>query len=247
MYQAAMPLDSPRRGLAANRMLANVPRINTIASPLMICALTGELRHVEEGRLHLQVGPMVYELLIPAADAPGLLAMIGQELTFHTLMYLEGDPNRGNLEPRLIGFLRREDKRFFELFTTVKGIGPRRALRALAAPVGQIAEAIEAKDARFLVGLPEIGKRTAEQMVAELAGRVKAFVVSTKGRTAAVSTGRRRTPAEEDAITALTQLGERRADAEQLLDRVRQLHPEADGSDLLLREMLRLRTVRAGG
>jgi Holliday junction DNA helicase RuvA len=75
-------------------------------------------------------------------------------MTFHTLLYLQGDANGGNLEPRLIGFLRREDKKFFEKFITVKGIGPKKALKALAVPVGEIAHAIESKDAKFLVELP---------------------------------------------------------------------------------------------
>ena len=33
----------------------------------MISALTGELRRVEEDRVHLQCGPILYELLIPAS------------------------------------------------------------------------------------------------------------------------------------------------------------------------------------
>src|SRR5262245_65553114 len=115
-------------------------------------------------------------------------------MTFHTLMYLQGDGSGGNIEPRLIGFLRPADKKFFEKFITVKGIGPRKALKALALPVGEIAQAIESKDARFLTQLPEIGKRTAEQIVAELSGKVQDFATAfTQDR---VVTSTRRTPAE---------------------------------------------------
>jgi Holliday junction DNA helicase RuvA len=181
-------------------------------------------------------------MLVPAADLQFLQAGIGQEMTFHTIFYLEGDAARGNLEPRLIGFLRKQDKQFFELFITVKGIGPKRALRALELPVGEIAQAIEAKDTRFLVGLREIGKRTAEQIVAELAGKVGKFVST--GIRGAAAPGRR-PAAEEDAIAALMALGERRADAEHLLERVRQQTPDLKTTDACLREMLRLRTVRA--
>src|SRR5947208_9944890 len=141
----------------------------------MIASITGELRRVDEDRVHLKCGPILYELLVPAADMTELQASLGEETTFHTIFYLGGDATRGGLEPTLIGFLRPDDKRFFELFTTVKGIGPKRALRALAVSVGQIASAIEGKDTRFLVQLPEIGKRTAEQIVAELAGKLKTF------------------------------------------------------------------------
>src|SRR5688572_9921239 len=102
----------------------------------MISALTGELRRVDEDRVHVRVGALMYELLVPAADLTELQASLGEELTFYTLFYIEGDPNRGNLEPRMIGFLRPEDKRFFGLFTTVKGIGTKTALRALTVPIG---------------------------------------------------------------------------------------------------------------
>lgn len=205
----------------------------------MISALTGELRHVLDGRIQVRIGPIVYELLISAADIMGLESLIGQELTLHTLMYLEGDPNRGNLEPRLLGFLRPEGKKFFELFTTVKGIGPKTALRALTVPVGEIAQAIESKDTRFLVGLDGIGRRTAELIVAELGGKVKAFATGYGTKAAIPFT--RRPPFEEDAIAGLMALGERRADAEILLDRAKQTHPDSTTTDSLLREMLRLR------
>lgn len=215
----------------------------------MIASLTGTLQHVDDDRIHLQVGPILYELLVPSSDINLLQAGVGEEMTFHTLLYLQGDANGGNLEPRLLGFLRRDDKKFFEKFITVKGIGPKKALKALALPVGEIAHAIEAKDARFLIELPEIGKRTAETIVAELSGKVKEFVTAIPERDAASAfagiAGMRRTPVEEDAIMALIALGERRVDAEHLLDRVRQANPAARSTQALVGEMLRLRTVRS--
>ena len=210
----------------------------------MIASLSGTLQHVDDDCIHLQVGPILYELLVPAADVMRLNDDVGLEMTFHTLLYLQGDANGGNLEPRLIGFLRREDKKFFEKFITVKGIGPKKALKALAVPVGEIAHAIESKDAKFLVELPEIGKRTAETIVAELSGKVKDFVGAVPETSAMALGGGRRTTMEEDAIQALIALGERRIDAEHLLDRARQLMPDAKTTNDLLREMLRMRTMR---
>ena len=148
----------------------------------MISALTGELRRVDENRVHVQVGAILYELLVPAADLTELQVNLGEAVTFHTIFYLEGDAARGNLEPRLIGFLRPEDRKFFNRFTTVKGIGPKTALRALSVPVGEIAHAIETKDNRFLVQLDGIGKRTAELIIAELSGKVKEFALAPTGK-----------------------------------------------------------------
>lgn len=210
----------------------------------MIAALTGELLHVDERHLHLQCGPVRYELLFPAIDMSALQAAVGRELTLHTIFYLGGDPTRGGLEPTLIGFLRPRDKSFFEIFTTVKGIGPKKALRALAVSVGEIAGAIEGRDAKFLIGLPEIGKRTAETIIAELAGKLKTFAAEGLIDGHAARSAARRNTAEEDAIAGLMGLGERRADAENLLERARALNPELKSTDQLLREMLRLRSTR---
>jgi holliday junction DNA helicase RuvA len=207
----------------------------------MITAITGELKRVEDDRVHLKVGAIVYELLIPAIDLTELQSSLGEEITFHTLLYLDGDPSRGGMEPRLIGFLRPEDKRFFEKFTTVKGIGPKTALRALTVRVGEIASAIEEKNARFLVGLNGVGKRTAELIIAELSGKMKTFatvVIDGKPQ-------HRRGADDEDAIAALMALGERRADAERLLEKAKQSNPALKSTDQLLREMLRQRTVRS--
>src|SRR5215203_1597653 len=192
----------------------------------MISALTGELRQVEDDRVHLRVGPLLCELLIPASDVPLLQAGIGEEMTFHTVLYVEGDASGGNLTPRLLGFLRPEDKRFFEKFITVKGIGPKKALKALIYPAGEVAQAIETKDTKFLKGLPQIGARLAEQIVAELAGKVAEFATATTStRFGGGVGGASRSAVEEDAIAALMALEVRRVDAENLLDRARQINP----------------------
>ncbi len=206
----------------------------------MISALTGQLRLVHDGLVQLQVGPVLYDLLVPAADSSELQLSLNQEITLHTILYLEGDPTRGNLEPRLIGFLRQPDRSFFNLFTMVKGIGPKTALRALTVPIGQIAQAIESKDARFLVGLKGIGKRTAELIIAELAGKMSAFATEQTRKPAPPPPPP--PPIEGHAHPA--HMGEPRALAERLLDRARQNHPDLKSSDALLREMLRLRTAR---
>jgi Holliday junction DNA helicase RuvA len=218
----------------------------------MITALTGQLQALTEdpAAAHLQAGHMVFEILVPAADVESLRAQLDQQITFHTIFYLEGSAGGGNLDPKLIGFQSADDKRFFELFTTVKGIGPKTALRALSVAVGEIAQAIESKDTRALTQLDGIGKRTAELIVAELSGKVKDFAVAHVGAVVGAHAGSgngahlRRSPAEEDAILAMTTLGERRTDAERLLERVKQLHPEMKGTDALLREMLRVRGGR---
>ena len=211
----------------------------------MISALTGELQSVEAERAQVAVGPLVCELLVPAADLAELSAAVGRTLTFHTLFYIEGDAGGGSMEPRLLGFLRPADKRFFEKFITVKGIGPKKALKAFAFRSGDIAAAIENRDLRFLVQLPAIGKRMAEQIVAELSGKVQSFVTfgGATGKSLPPARGRHSVD-EEDAIGALMALGERREAAEGLLARAKAADAPPPDTQGLIREMLRLRSAR---
>ena len=210
----------------------------------MISALTGELTRVGDDRVNITVGPFTLDMLVTAADVRQLSASIGKEMTFQTIMYIEGDASGGSLEPRLIGFLNEQDKAFFQLFITVKGIGPKKALKALVLPATEIAQAIENKNSRFLVELPQIGKRMAEQIVAELSGKCGRFMGLTPGPKGATSLAPSRAPAEEDALSALMALGERRGDAEALLDRAKKTSPDLKTTDAFVREMLRLRVNR---
>jgi len=209
----------------------------------MITSITGTVAGVHETQADLRVGPMTLSVLIPACDVAELESLVGRETTLYTLVYLEGDPNRGNLEPRMIGFVRKRDRAFFEKFTTVKGIGPKTALKALTEPIGRVANAIEGKDARFLTQLKGIGKRTAELIVAELSGKVGEFAGDTTGSRASFAALRPRDSISDDAITALVALGERRIDAEALFEKARAILPDGK-TDQLVREMLRLRGGR---
>ena len=210
----------------------------------MISAFTGTIAHVYEQNIELRVGPMLISVLIAACDAAQFESQVGREVTLHTLLYLEGDPNRGNLEPRMIGFLNKSDRAFFELFTTVKGIGPKKALRALSEPIAAIAHAIESKDVRYLTKLNGIAKRGAELIVAELGGKLTAFALAAPsgGSTSVGPSPSKRSTTEEDAILTLVTLGERRIDAEALLERAQSIVAEGAKTDALVREMLRLRS-----
>jgi len=183
-------------------------------------------------------GGLAYEVLVPACDVERLSRRAGQDVVLHTIHYLEGDPTRGMQTPRLIGFLAGADRDFFRAFTTVKGIGVRRALRALVRPVAEIAAAIQDKDAKGLTMLPEIGKRTAEQIIAELHGKVETFA----GAPVAAQTELPEVGA--DAISVLVQLGERRADAAALVERVLAVAPELSSTEEVLHHAYRL---KAGG
>lgn len=166
------------------------------------------------------------EILTPQYVARRLAASVGQPVTFWTKAYLEGQNQGTSFIPRLIGFSTPRERDFFDLFTTVKGIGNRRALRALAEDPGVIAAAVMRSDAKALTQLPEVGKRLAETIIAELKGKVDAFAgldVEIKGTPkrggAMPITGVRSGP-EEDAVAALMNLGQKRDEAERNIAKV---------------------------
>ena len=206
----------------------------------MIARITGRLEEVTEGSALVDTGGgLWYEVLVPACQLEPLRRRIGQEVVLHTLHYLEGDPSRGAQQPRLVGFATEAERDFFRLFTTVKGIGIRRGLRALIRPVSEVAAAIAEKDARFLIALPEVGKRTAEHIIAELAGRVDEFA----GEIAPAAEAQLPEAAAE-AQAVLIQLGERRADAAALVQRVLAVAPELETPEAIIQHVYRL---KAGG
>jgi Holliday junction DNA helicase RuvA len=192
----------------------------------MITRISGRLESVVGNQCVVAVGAgdIAHEVLVPAYLSDVLLEQVGQRVTLWTLEFLES-PNQGaSFVPRLLGFGSVQERRFFELLTTVRGIGMRKALRALATDVGTVAAAIARRDARSLTDLPEIGKRMAETIIAELNGKVDAFVSESVREAAEGLPGENERTggtrgAEEDAIEALIALGETRSEAEVLVGR----------------------------
>jgi Holliday junction DNA helicase RuvA len=143
----------------------------------MIKRVSGVLERVEPAGVELALGHAVHEVLVPELVRRGLQAKLGQTVTLHTLEFLEGNPTRGNMVPRLVGFLTEVEREFFELICEVDGVGVRKALRAIVRPVGEIATAIEEQDAALLSTLPGIGAATAERMIAKLRRRMPKFAL----------------------------------------------------------------------
>lgn len=186
----------------------------------MIRKITGRLEAAEglSVLVSLPGSGLTYEVLVPAYFSERLTPLIGRQVELITLEYYEGQGQGASFIPRIVGFASVHDRRFYELLTTVKGMGNRKALKAMAIEPGVFARAIAERDARALQQLPEIGKRMAETVIAELTGKVDGFVsydgVEVKPRTPVVPDG----PATE-AVATLVALGESRADAERLVER----------------------------
>jgi len=210
----------------------------------MICQVHGVLTAVEAGAAQVEVGDgLTYEVLVPAFVQARLGGRIGEPVTLHTIHYLEGSSQGNHLVPRLAGFAEARDRAFFQLFTSVKGIGPRKALRAMSMSTAQIAAAIAERDAKLLQTLPEIGKRTAETIVAELNGKVDGFLGG-GDRSADATDGAPAAPmasAAREALEVLLQLGESRPEAVRWIDEAQRRHPGIDDAEALIKHVFAIK------
>jgi holliday junction DNA helicase RuvA len=143
----------------------------------VITNISGRLLRVDIDSLTLQVGAFQYEVLIPEFARRRLQSQIDQDISLHTIEYLEGNAMSGRLTPRLIGFLTEVEREFFDLVCEVDGVGVKKALRAMIRPVREVATAIEEQDLKSLSALPGVGPATAERMVAKLRRKMPKFAL----------------------------------------------------------------------
>jgi holliday junction DNA helicase RuvA len=209
----------------------------------MICRLTGRLADVSDDAVVLDRDGIGYEVMVPASAVGELQRLRGSEVALFTIQYFEGNPAGANLVPRLVGFLTESERAFFNLFTKVKGISNRRALRVMSVPVHQLAAAIEHGDVRLLTTLPEIGKKTAAQIITELQGHTQPFLEPS----AAPRPMEELTSAQRVALEILVQWGDRRVDAQRWVAAAVAAEPTLTEPDAIVRAAYRARDSRAAG
>ncbi|GAB6092419.1 Holliday junction branch migration protein RuvA [Furfurilactobacillus curtus] len=108
-------------------------------------------------------------------------------------------------EVSLFGFVDQAEKRLFLKLLNVSGIGPKSALAILANEDHDgLVNAIETNDVTFLTKFPGIGKKTAQQIVLDLAGKLADLGITP---VAASSVNVSDNDALDDALAALTALG----------------------------------------
>jgi Holliday junction DNA helicase RuvA len=171
----------------------------------MMTRMTGVLTRVLDDEVRVQVGPFEYQVLVPEAVRRVIQLRTGTEITFHVTEYLEGNSGGSRFVPRRLGFLTEAEVDFFDLFCTVEKIGAKKALKAMARPVREIADAIARQDVRWLSTLPGIGATTAEQIVTTLKRKVAKYAAAPGAEpppdAVAEKPGGRRKPAGAPAAT----------------------------------------------
>ena len=115
----------------------------------------------------------------------------------------------------LYGFATEEEKQLFLSLISVSGIGPVSALAIIAADDNAgLVQAIEQKNITYLTKFPKIGKKTAQQMVLDLEGKV-AVVGDELPAKAAVQASNENQDLEE-AMEAMLALGYKAAELKKI-------------------------------
>jgi Holliday junction DNA helicase RuvA len=189
----------------------------------------------------MEVGPVCYQVMLPGYGIAALSGKVGTEIVLCTMQYYEGSLGGGNLIPRLVGFLSDSERDFFDVFTTVKGLGVKKGLRALSIPIGEVAAAIEDGDEKKLMMLQGIGKRTAQQIIAELKGKLTGFAIQSAASQASTGgTGPFR-PFQAEALEILIAWGEKRNEAMDLIELACRKYPQVRTAEELVPLVYRLK------
>jgi Holliday junction DNA helicase RuvA len=200
----------------------------------MIAYIHGPLIRKNEERVLVLANQIGYEILLPAVVMETLHDKVaGDEVAFHIYYHqTERQP-----KPTLIGFNLEVEKEFFQRFISVEDIGPLKAVKALNMPVRDIARTIEKKDVKALQKLRGIGNRTAQKIIATLAGKMDKFALIRKGEVSA--------PAPEEDFVGLVlevlthQLGHKSADAKRMLGEALKRNPAISSAEELFDEIYR--------
>jgi Holliday junction DNA helicase RuvA len=168
----------------------------------MIAHLSGLLEEKTPDQLVVDVNGVGYQVLVSLQTFYRLPAL-HERVNLHVHTHLREDALQ------LYGFLEEKERATFLLLKGVSGIGPRLALNILSGiPVDELEGALRTSDVSRLVAVPGVGKKTAERLVVELREKVGALQDGPLGVSGEP------VPLSAEAVSALVNLGYRRAEAE---------------------------------
>lgn len=131
----------------------------------MIATLTGKVTHKLSSSIVVDINGIGYELLTTVDDWGS--AQLGEIQSYHVYEQIREDAHN------LFGFSNLAAKDLFIKLLSVNGVGPKVALATLsAAGVDRLSQAIASGDTSLLKGVSGVGKKTAERIMVELAGKV---------------------------------------------------------------------------
>lgn len=195
----------------------------------MISRIRGTLLARDLDRVEiLTPGGVGYEVSIPRTVFERL-PQAGKEVEMRTFQLVREDA------VLLFGFLEEMERSVFARLLTASGVGPRLALSLLSSlPAGKLVRAIRERDLTALTAVSGVGRKTAERLALDLAGKLDDIAVP-------LADGRPGGAGAEEAIRALAVLGFAPADAEKAIREVLQEEGALGAQELIRAGLLRLR------
>lgn len=200
----------------------------------MISSIRGEVLHVALDHAVVEVSGFGLEV----TATPQTLAelRVGAEARLQTSFVPRQDD-----APLLFGFADAGEREIFTTLLSISGVGPRLALAVLSVhSPAEVRQAIAESDTAAFTKVPGIGKKTAQRILLELAGKLVIEPVEASADPAAAQ------PAPEDQTVvqvreALTSLGWTEKDARSAVEKVLKAEPELAGQEVavVLRHTLR--------
>ena len=200
----------------------------------MISQLKGTLIAKELDRVEILTdGGVAYELMIPLG-AYESLPRVGEPVQLHAHLVVREDALM------LVGFASVFDKKVFQKLIGASGVGPSLALGMLSALSGErVVRAIREKDVATLRGVPRVGKKTAEQIILDLADKLDDLAPGAHD----VGSTRPEGAHAEDAVRALVRLGYHSSDAEKAV----RAALESNGKVATATDLIRAALTKVGG
>jgi len=133
----------------------------------MIGYLRGKIIEVMGDTALIDVQGVGYEVYASSKTLEDFMTLLGKDIIVWIHTHVREDALT------LFGFHAKEEKNLFLSLLKVNGVGPKMALSILSGGrPAQIQEMIEAGNAKALSGLPKVGKKTAEQIILTLKGKL---------------------------------------------------------------------------
>jgi Holliday junction DNA helicase RuvA len=202
---------------------------------ILIAHITGKLIQKQPNSVIVDVGGVGYELTVPLSTFYDL-GEPGAEVSLRAYTYVREDALQ------LFGFRTEREKRLFLLMIGVSGIGPKLAVTALSGmSAEELIHAIRTENLAKLVGVPGIGKKTAERMLVELKDKVAQLASPEMEEHlragAIISVGE---AMRDDLISALINLGYQKGAAEKAVTAVMNENPDANFETALKQSLRKL-------
>lgn len=172
----------------------------------MIAAISGEIFEVTDESCTVMSAGVGYELICSLSTLAELQMQTTKSVTLFAYTHVREDALQ------LFGFLTKLEKNCFLSLMKVNGIGAKSAINILSgANPETIARYIETEDVKALSKLPKVGKKTAEQMILTLKGKL--VLAPEKENNAPAAT----TPVATQIRSALVNLGFRPSEVEKVV------------------------------